>query len=118
MKGRAWVRMTVTSQVRYHDGHFEPGPSTELETTVTTDDAAQEFVRLTDRVLEDIHKKNLFASVRRGFLSSFAPLNEEVKWHTIKLDITYRIHTRGVHYDDDGTVLHEIDEVREVTRPI
>ena len=106
------VRLDVTSQVRYHDGHFEEGPSTTIASRAHSIEALKSVLNLVQATVDDFHRTRFGASFRRAFFQSFRPLNSDEKWN-IKLDITY--HIVGNVTDDEGVVHFEVDY--EITRP-
>jgi hypothetical protein len=104
--------MQVTSTIRFHDGHTEPGPSTEIASEANTQDAANSAIALINETIDDFHRTRFGAYFRRGFFESFKPINPNEKWN-IKLDITY--HVRTELRDRNGTLLQH--RVGDITRP-
>jgi hypothetical protein len=114
--GHGEVHMRIRSRIRFQDGHLEPGPSTDLDTTLWTKDATDAAAQVVRRLLAVINRNPLGNQLWSALKEVLVPVDPE-RSARIKIDITYTLSWWGTLYYDDGTSKHVSGE-ETVVRPV
>jgi hypothetical protein len=110
------IEIRVTSEIIYQDGHREPGKHiTYFDSIAYSKDAGERIIRMQNRILNQLHQRNL-GSFGRSFIRLFTEPMVDMR-KNIKEKIEYNVSYYAHGQSDDGYT-KTINDSFTITKPL
>ncbi len=110
-----YIKLNITSIVKYWNGNTETGPSTTVKSEVATYEAVQQVLKLMKKTVDDLHTTNFGSKVRHAVLEFFEPTTSD--WDDVKLEVIYTVSVYAKLINSDGE-LEEKNDSYKFVKPI